>query len=85
MEVTTQINLLSVVSDLSGKNLGDTDANYSSGEFFNLIDKVFDFFDGFKKWEDSDSTDGDFSDEVLLFHKGMKSEIGNRKKLLPQC
>ena len=52
MEVTTLINLLSVVTDLSGKNLGEADVNYSSGEFFNLIDKVFNFFDGLKKWED---------------------------------
>ena len=50
MEVTTDINLLQLVSITAEKEMGYADAKYSKEEFASLIDKIFQEINLFSKW-----------------------------------
>jgi hypothetical protein len=50
MEVTTDINLLQLVSITAEKEMGCADAKYSKEEFASLIGKIFQEINLFSRW-----------------------------------
>ena len=73
-EVTTIINLITLVCSQSGLNMVNEDAGYSRQQFEQLVSNVFRAVDLLDKWIVSDShsdTTCEIHDSVFNFHKGL--------------
>ena len=78
-EVTTIINLTSLVCSQSGLNMKSDDAGYSRQQFEELVSKALRAVDILDKWVVSESheansdTTCEVQDSVFNFHKGFLS------------